>query len=137
MSHFLHRGLPRAPLTAAGAESGSGSTGQDRLLVEKATRMHMLSRLRGRHFFAPVMADSAMDVMLSLFVGELQSSPVSDTAIAVGNLLTREDTQAIIDRLVQADLAYEAGAEPDRRIIALTPLGSARMRSYVSDYPDV
>jgi predicted transcriptional regulator len=99
--------------------------------------MHMLGRLRGKHFFTPVMADSAMDVMLSLLVGELQSSTVSDTALAVGNLLNRDETETIIDRLVQAGLAVVTGNEPDRRTVGLTPLGSARMRSFVSDYPDV
>jgi len=109
----------------------------DTRLESKAARMHMLGRLRGQHFFTPVMADTAMDVMLSLFVGELQSSPVSDTALAVGNLLTREETDAMIGTLVQAGLAVVTGIEPDRRTVGLTPLGSARMRSFVSDYPDV
>lgn len=99
--------------------------------------MHTFGRLRGKHFFTPVMADTAMDVMLSLFVGELQSSKVSDTALAVGNLLNREETDAIIDRLVQAGLAVVTAQEPERRTVGLTPLGSARMRSFVSDYPDV
>ncbi|MBU0556931.1 MAG: hypothetical protein KKD64_01545 [Alphaproteobacteria bacterium] len=99
--------------------------------------MHMLGRLRAKHFYTPVMADRAMDVMLSLFVGELQSSPVSDTALAVGNMLSPEEATAVIDRLVQAGLVAVSGEEPERRTVGLTPLGSARMRSYVSDYPDV
>jgi hypothetical protein len=106
-------------------------------LEAKATRMHMLGRRRAKHFFTPVMADSAMDVMLSLFVGELQSSTVSDTALAVGNMLSAAETDALIDRLVQAGLAVVTAIEPDRRTVGLTPLGSARMRSFVSDYPDV
>ena len=122
---------------AAAPETGLGGGRPNAWLEAKATRLHTLGRLRGKHFFTPVMADSPMDVMLSLFVGELQSSKVSDTALAVGNLLNREETETIIDKLVQAGLAVVTGFEPDRRTVGLTPLGSARMRSFVSDYPDV
>ena len=97
----------------------------------------MLGRLRSKHFFAPVMADSAMDTMLSLFVGELQSSSVSDTALAVANLLSREETDLMIDKLVHAGLAIVTGEESERRTVGLTPLGSARMRSFVNDHPEV
>ena len=136
MSNSVQRGLSRASLRdAAGATVTDSRSNAG--LEAKAARMHTLGRLRGKHFFAPVMADTAMDVMLSLFVGELQSSPVSDTALAVANLLNREETDLIIDRLVQAGLAAITGIEPDRRTVGLTPLGSARMRSYVGDYPDV
>lgn len=103
----------------------------------KAARMHAFGRLRGQHFGTALMADSAMDMMLSLFVGELQSSPVSDTALAVGNKLSREEADLMIDKLINAGLAAETGANPDRRTVGLTPLGSARMRSFVNDYPDV
>ena len=136
MSNNVQRGQSPAYL-AAGGETGAGAAHPNAWLEAKATRMHTLGRLRGKHFFTPVMADSAMDVMLSLFVGELQSSKVSDTALAVGNLLNREETDTIIDKLVQAGLAVVTGLEPDRRTVGLTPLGSARMRSFVSDYPDV
>ena len=124
-----------SPLEAAGATMTDSRSHAG--LEAKAARMHTLGRLRGKHFFTPVMADSAMDVMLSLLVGELQSSPVSDTALAVANLLSRDETETIIDKLVQAGLAAITGIEPDRRTVGLTPLGSARMRSYVGDYPDV
>lgn len=107
------------------------------VLEAKATRMHGLGRLRGKHFLIPIMADSAMDVMLSLFVGELQGTLVSDTALAVGNGLSREDTALMIDKLVNAGLAAVASHAGDRRTVGLTPLGSARMRSFVNDYPDV
>jgi len=106
-------------------------------LEAKATRMHGLGRLRGKHFLAAVMADSAMDVMLCLLVGELQGIPVSDTALAVGNMLSREETDLMIDKLVNAGLAVVTSHDGNRRIVALTPLGSARMRSFVADYPDV
>jgi hypothetical protein len=135
MSNIVQRGDWPASRDARGlAVTGSRQQAE---LETKATRLHMLGRLRGKHFFTPVMADSAMDVMLSLFVGELQACAVSDTALAVGNLLNREETDRIVDKLVQAGLAVVTGIEPDRRTVGLTPLGSARMRSFVSDYPDV
>ena len=126
------------PAFAEGVPQMSGTAARQYGPLEaKATRMHMLGRLRAKHFFTPVMADSAMNVMLSLFVGELQSSTVSDTALAVGNMLSPAETDALIDTLVQAGLAVVTAQEPDRRTVGLTPLGSARMRSFVSDYPDV
>lgn len=103
----------------------------------KAARLHGLGRLRGKYFATPVMGDSAMSMMLSLFVGELQSRPVSNMTLAVGSMLSREETDLMIDRLVSAGLAVITGLEPNRRIVGLTPLGSARMRSFVNDYPNV
>jgi len=118
---------------------GGGTSGarDDAGLETKATRIHTLSRMRGKHFLAPAMADSAMDIMLSLFVGELQSSPVSGAALALANLLSRDETDDLIGTLVQAGLVTTTGLEPERRSVGLTPLGSARMRSFVSAYPDV
>jgi biotin operon repressor len=106
-------------------------------LQAKVARMHMLGRLRSKHFYTPVLADRTMDVMLSLLVGELQGSAVSGTALAVGNMLSREELCSVIDKLFQAGLVIVSGEEPERRTVGLSPLGSARMRSYVSDYPDV
>jgi hypothetical protein len=120
--------LYRGVALGAGHEAG---------LESKAARMHMLSRFRGQHFVTPIMADSAMDVMLSLFVGELQNCDVSETALATANLLSRRETNILIDKLVQAGLAVLTGHEPDGRTVGLSPLGSARMRSFVNDYPDV
>jgi hypothetical protein len=117
-----------------GAALGAG---HDTGLESKAARIHMLSRFRGQHFVTPVMADSAMDVMLSLFVGELQNCDMSETALATANLLSRKETNLLIDKLVQAGLAVLTGHEPDGRTVGLSPLGSARMRSFVNDYPDV
>lgn len=131
---------PRSLELLHGAETPVTQTGgprQDGWLEAKATRMHMLGRLRSRHFFTPVMTDSAMDMMLSLFVGELQSSRVSDTALALANLLSSEETDLMIDKLVHAGLAIVTGEESGRRTVGLTPLGSARMRSFVNDHPDV
>ena len=130
VSNKVHRGFVPAENqqpVAAGTSS----------LEAKAARLHMLGRLRGKHFFTPVMADSAMDIMLSLLVGDLQSNPVSESLLAVGNMLNREEARSMVDRLVQAGLVTVSGDDPEQRTVGLTPLGSARMRSFVSDYPDV
>jgi len=103
----------------------------------KAVRMHEIGRLRGKYFVAPVMGDGAMSMMLSLFVGELQARPVSNMTLAVGSMLSREETDLMIDKLVSAGLAVVIALEPNRRTVGLTPLGFARMRSFVNDYPDV
>jgi hypothetical protein len=117
--------------------SGARRTHDAAGLEGKAARMHLLSRLRGQHFLATVMADSPMDLMLSLFVGELQGRSVNETALATANLLNRAEANDFIDRLVQAGLAVITGREPEGRTVGLSPLGSARMRSFVNDYPDV
>ena len=106
-------------------------------IESKAARIHTLNRFRGQHFLTPVMADSSMDVMLSLFVGEMQDCDVSEMALATANMLSRKETSALVDKLVQAGLAVLTGHEPDGRTVGLSPLGSARMRSFVNDYPDV
>ena len=135
VSNIVRNGFsPRGDGPATAPVSGARSNGG---LEAKAVKMHMLGRLRSKHFYAPVMADSAMNVMLCLFVGELQSSKVSDTALAVGNMLSPPEVDCFIDKLVQAGLAVVKGEEPERRTVGLTPLGSARMRSFVSDYPEV
>jgi hypothetical protein len=103
----------------------------------KAARMHQLSRLRGEHFASPVMADSALEVMLSLLIGELQNHDVSERILAAATLLSRKGTDALIDQLVQAGLAVITGHEPEGRTVGLSPLGSARMRSFMNDHPDV
>lgn len=106
-------------------------------LQAKAVRMHRNGRLRSKHFYTPVMADRSMDVMLTLFVGELQSCTLSETALAVGNMLSREELRSVTDKLIQAGLVLVSGAKHERRTVGLSALGSARMRSFVSDYPDV
>ena len=103
----------------------------------KAVRMHALSRLRTRYFTSRMLADSVMDVMLSLFIGELQEIELSEATLALANLLSREEITLLVNNLVHAGLAVVTGDEPERRKVGLTPIGSARTRSYVNDYPVV
>ncbi len=136
VTNQMHRSIGLPPAFAH-ARAMVPSVDSDMQVEQKAARMHMLNRTRGRHFVTPAMADSSLDIMLSLFVGELQQRDVSETTLATANLLSRKATSTLIDKLVQAGLVVLTGHEPDGRTVGLSPLGSARMRSFVNDYPDV
>jgi len=118
-------------------------TGFDRLnpvdarLEAKARAMHALVKTRDRYFRRAVMADGAMGVILSLFLAELQGIPVTEHTLALINLLEGEEGKGVIHNLIHAGLVVATGANPGRRTVGLTALGSARMRSVISDYPDI
>ena len=126
---------PSFTLEAITDGSISGATLSD--ISAKAARIHALSRLRARYFTSRILADSAMDVMLSLFVGEVQEIELSEATLALANLLSRDEVTLLVNNLVHAGLAVVTGDEPERRTVGLTPIGSARTRSYVNDYPVV
>lgn len=129
-SHQLSTAMPTPESSALDADATAW-------LEARATRLHMIGRRRSRLFLAPVMADSAMDIMLCLTVGELQGQAVSAAALATANVLSRAEADDFIDKLVQAGLAVITGVKPEGRTVGLTPLGSARMRGFLNDYPDV
>ncbi|MBO9671128.1 MAG: hypothetical protein J7485_11480 [Sphingobium sp.] len=81
------------------------------------------------------MADSAMAMTLSLFLGELKSVSLTHGTLALVNMLDDDEAQAVIESLIHAGLAVVTGANLERRTVGLTPLGSARMRSFVRGYP--
>lgn len=83
------------------------------------------------------MADSTMGIMLSLFVGELQGTRVGDAELAAANLLRQNEMEALVDTLVQAGLVIITEHKPGGWTVGLTPIGSARMRSYIDDQLDV
>src|SRR5690606_31495939 len=106
-------------------------------LEAKARRLLALARLRDNHFRTAVMADSAMSVMLSLLLAEIAEVPLTPANVALANMLDREEARRIIDMLNHAGLIAMTEAAPDRRTIGLTTFGAARMRSYLSDHPDI
>jgi len=106
-------------------------------LVVRALRLHELVKVRDHHFRRSVMADSAMAMMLSLFLGELKSISLTQATLALVNMLDDDDAERVIDTLILAGLAVVTGETPERRSVGLTPLGSARMRSFVGNYPEV
>ena len=106
-------------------------------LVVRAVRLHELVKVRDYHFRRSIMADGAMAMMLSLFLGELKSVGLTKTTLALVNMLDDDDANSVIESLIHAGLAVVTGQSPERGTVGLTPLGSARMRSFVRDYPEI
>ncbi len=106
-------------------------------LAVRAVRLHELVKVRDSHFRRSVMADSAMAMMLSLFLGELKAISLTRGTLSLVNMLDDDEADRVINSLIHAGLAVVTGENPDRRTVGLTPLGSARMRSFVSDYPEI
>lgn len=106
-------------------------------LVAKAAAIHRLSRMRSKHFRTSLLADSAMALLLSVFVAEQQAIEVGERALALANDLSLAEGTAILNNLVHAGLVVISGTDTERRSVGLTPIGSARTRSFIDDYPDV
>ncbi len=106
-------------------------------LVARALRLHELVKVRDHHFRRSIMADGAMALMLSLFLGELKSVVLTQGTLSLVNMLDEDEASGIIESLISAGLAVVTGESPERRTVGLTPLGSARMRSFVRDYPEI
>lgn len=111
-------------------------TSDDLGLAVRAIRLHELVKVRDYHFRRSIMADSAMAMMLSLFLGELKSVSLTVSTLALVNMLDDDETHTIIESLIHAGLAVVTGVTPERGTVGLTPLGSARMRSFVRDHPE-
>jgi hypothetical protein len=109
----------------------------DARLETKAKRLLDLAKEREKYFRRSVMADSTMSVMLSLFLAELKAVPLTEATLALINLLEGDEGRGVVESLIHAGLVVVTGENPERRTVGLTPLGSARMRSFISDYPDI
>lgn len=118
-------------------ESSDSVAADDFNLIVRAVRLHELVKVRDHHFRRSIMADSAMAMMLSLFLGELKSVSLTQGTLSLVNMIDEDEANGVIESLIHAGLAVVTGETPERRTVGLTPLGSARMRSFVSDYPDV
>lgn len=81
------------------------------------------------------MHDAAMALMLTLFIGECHNVATGEQSLLLANQIAPKDGAVLIDTLVQAGLTVATGEMPGRRSVGLTPLGSARMRAYIADYP--
>lgn len=135
---FDDRGLARDIRAGSQMAAGRDKTAPGSSLEARALRLHQLSRQRSNHFHMPVMADHAMDIMLSLMIGELQRIDISVDSLLLANGLSIVDGDTLLDRLIQAGLvSFGSHQVEERRRVILTPLGSARMQSYISTYPDV
>ena len=77
-----------------------------------------------------------MTIMLAGLRVELLASQLTDSTLSLVNMFDDNEGEAIVENLVHAGLVVVTGDRPERRTVGLTPLGSARMRSYISDHPD-
>lgn len=118
-------------------EDGVRAEPPEQKLAAKAQRLLDLVKQRDKYFRRSVMADGTMGVMLSLFLAELKAVPLTEATLALINLLERDEGRGVVESLIHAGLAAVTGENPERRTVGLTPLGSARMRSFISDYPDI
>ncbi len=84
-------------------------------LAVRAVRLHELVKVRDYHFRRSVMADSAMAMMLSLFLGELKVVSLTVSTLALVNMLDDDETRTVIESLVQAGLAAVTGANAGTR----------------------
>lgn len=94
----------------------------------RAARLHAESRRRADLFNRPVMADNAMDIMLTALIAHEQGTDLTRTAAAMANRLGRTAAEPIIADLVAARLLTN-GDRADR--ILLTQLGVDLMREFV------
>jgi len=120
----------------AGDES-LAATAVEATIEARAQRLLKLVKARDTHFRRAIMADTAMATMLALFLAEIRSVPLNETTLSMVTLLDGDGAQQTIETLIHAGLAVVTGENPERRTVGLTPLGSARMRSYIMDHPDL
>ncbi len=118
-------------------QSPEAAVARDTDLIVRAVRLHELVKARDHHFRRSIMADSAMAVMLSLFLGELKSVSLTQSTLSLVNMLDEDEAAEVIESLIHAGLAVVTGEMSERRAVGLSPLGSARMRSFVSDFPEL
>jgi predicted transcriptional regulator len=107
---------------------GSASTQQGATTLDAAAKMHALNRRRAFHFNTPVMADSAMDVMLTVLIAQEQHVPISLNAIIMANRLQQDSCEKLLGDLASAGLLCRKGAEG---AVRLTTKGLAQMQEYL------
>lgn len=120
-----------------GGDGGLRTLSAEQKLAAKAQRLLDLVKQRDTYFRRSVMADGSMGVMLSLFLAELKAVPLTEATLALINMLEVDEGRGVVESLIHAGLVVVTGENPERRTVALTPLGSARMRSFISDYPEI
>lgn len=110
----------------------------DAALATKAMRMHRLSRARAETLVAPLLADHAMDVMLTLVIAQAQGLVTTVQAVLQANAIDATGGEELLRGLMRAGLAsISEDANEIRRTVVLTPAGFGRMQGYISIYPDV
>jgi hypothetical protein len=122
-------------LTGLSSDGQCATSLSGAVLLARANQMHGISPAKARYFPQPITRDSAMNILLSLFVAECEGISVSEPSLLLANMEGPVSGGCLIDQLVQAGLAKTTGKRPGHRSVGLTPLGSARMRGYLADLP--
>ncbi|MEO8722453.1 MAG: hypothetical protein ABI395_02870 [Sphingobium sp.] len=99
--------------------------------LEAASRMHARNRRRASHFNTPVMADSTLDVMLTVMIAYEQHVPIRQNAIALANRLPPENCETLLEALTRAGLLSPKGPEGT---VQLTAKGIAQMQEYLRNF---
>jgi predicted transcriptional regulator len=99
--------------------------------LEAATRLHALSRKRAFLFNTPAMADSAMDIMLSVLIAHQQNVQITHLAIAMANRLPQEKCEAFLEALALAGLISHKGPG---NTVHLTVKGLDQMQDYIKNF---
>lgn len=100
-------------------------------MLEAATRLHALSRKRTFLFNTPPMADSAMDIMLSVLIAHQQNVQITHLAVAMANRLSQEKCEAFLEALALAGLVSHKGPGDTVR---LTAKGLDQMQDYIKNF---
>lgn len=133
--------LLACPSSQTGQEPVYGpGAGEDLSVTElqmRAEALHVQGRFRMPCPVERIMSDNAMSLMLTLVICECQGMTPGERSIVLANNLAPFEGAPIIDTLVQAGLVVATGETPGRRLVGLTPLGSARMRAYIAGFPDL
>lgn len=117
--------------TSGGAVPGSFAVDPSRDMHGQdaaALRLHAANRHRAAHFGAPVMADSAMDILLSLLLARSNARAPSVAALALAHGMTPDKCHDLIGQMVQAGLVLRAG---DGASVRLSQRGERLLRDYL------
>jgi hypothetical protein len=109
----------------------------DRALEAKAARIHALCALRHQQFAHPPLNDQGMSIMLTLFIAQIQGLDLKSAALGQANDILHQPLEALLQQLIQAGLVEVTGRDPATQSVGLSPIGSARMRSYIDAFPAI
>lgn len=111
---------------SGGEADDSGSCTE--CLEMSAVRLHEANQRRILHFNSAVLADSAMDILVSLLIARLHRRPVTGTALAMANRIPPEKCVALLSELAQAGLVTGNGGQGP---VDLTEQADRQLRAYL------
>lgn len=99
-------------------------------LERRAVNLHAASRRRADYFNRPVMADRAMDIMLTAFIAHQQGTVLTRATAAMANRIAAPVAEQIIDELLASNLLQRGSGPTDIRI---TSFGAELMSKFVEN----